>query len=850
MRTGITIILFIFLKFSAFSQKALDSQEINGVKKYFGIDKNLLAPLQWNANWIWQKGQPIEDNILLCARKTFNLDNKPDSSMLYITADSEYTLWVNGDYLGRGPARCAAHHQSYDILDISQKLKKGKNVIAIRVHHTEYTVSYVDKSRPGLLFQLEIPQNNKIRYINSDSKVKVRNELGWNRETPQVNGSNTAMVENFDFRKSAVNWELTDFDDSEWELAGLVKQKWWPPRKDNIQNYALMTPWHRLVPRDIPYLEEKMRPVTKVFEVGECDEFSLASIDKVLEQLPILGVVQHQVEPLKHCKIENLEGFLKQKENLVVKNFKPTNLYNNEPFRSSWIVFDMGETLLGYPSLQIDAPKGTTVDITYATVLMDGRFNPALIAPNFGDEITLAGSGKTKWEAEDLRTFRYIGLLISGTDKPVTISYAGVRQTYYPFKDYDPINLGDTILNKLAVATGKTIKIITYDAYTDNYRERRQYIQTGFYAALGGYSMFGDPYLMRRCLLQISQDQFADGFFPMHAPGRPKSGILEADLMWHMGLYDYYMFSGDEETTKGLLKNLKSNLVALEEIQNSKGLFENPPKPYWIDHANIDRRGINFTLNGWYAIALEKDAKLFRLFGDTKEADKCLKKAQLIRTYLKDRFWNQNKGLFVETEIDGNQSGLYDEITNGVALILGISDASQTKSIVNKIMHNDEEHFMERPVIMMYWPIEGLFKAGYGKEAINLLKSRYNVMVNHPSGTLWEGWNLFTYNQNGNILPKSRSSAQAEQVFHSDVFNRYLLGVTTIEPGMKEVKIAFQDFGLKNMSGTVPTPYGGIKISWKLTGQRQVIIKVPKSIKAVLDKQNFPQGIKIIQSSY
>lgn len=850
MKRSIAIVLLITFQFCAVAQKALDSQKINGVNKYFGVDKSALAPLQWNANWIWLKGQPFGDNVLLCARKTFDLAGKPDSATLYITADSEYTLWINGEYVGRGPARCAPHHQSYDVLDISSKLKKGKNVIAVKVHHTEYTVSYADKSKPGLLFQLEIPRENTVRYINSDAKVKVRNEAGWNTETPQVNGSNTAVVENFDFRKSVSNWESSDFDDSEWEAAALVKQEWWPPRKDNLKDNALMAPWHTLVPRDMPYLEETMRPVTKVFEVGECDEFSLANKDGVLAQLPVLGVVQRQVLPLHYCKIENLDAFLKQQENLVIKNFKPANLYNNQPFRSAWVVFDMGEILLGYPSLQIDAAKGTTVNVSYATVLLDEKFNPALIPPNFGDELTLAGNGKTKWEAQSLRTFRYVGLLISGTDKPVTISYAGVRQTYYPFKDYNTINPGDTTLRKLAIATDKTIKIITHDAYTDNYRERRQYIQTGFYAALGGYSLYGDPYLMRRCLMQIAQDQFADGFFPMHAPGRPKSGILEADLMWHMSLYDYYMFSGDEVTTKGLLKNLKGNLTALEEIENRNGLFENPPKPYWIDHADIDRRGINFTLNGWYVIALEKDAKLFALFGDVQEAANCLKKAQRIRTYLKERFWNAAKGLFAETEIDGTQSGLYDEITNGVALMLGIADAGQTKSIVTKIMHDDVELVMERPVIMMYWPIEGLFKAGYGKDALDLLKSRYRVMLNHPSGTLWEGWNLYTYNQNGNIIPKNRSSAQAEQVFHSDIFNRYLLGVTTVKPGMKEVRIAFHDTGLDRMSGSVPTPGGAIEIAWKLTGQKQVTVKAPKTVKIVWDKQSLPKGIKVIESSY
>lgn len=831
-------------------QKAMDMQDQNGVKKYYGIDKAQLTPQQWKANWIWIRGLPFGDNIMLCARKSFTLDQKPTETKLYITADSHYSLWVNGEFIGRGPARCAPHHQSFDVLDIASKLKAGKNVIAVKVHHTDYTESYVDQPRPGLLFQLEIPHVNQNIIINSDVAAKVQIENGWNITTPQVNGSNTARVENFDFRKSSLNWEQPDFDDSGWDNAILIRQEWWPPKKNNIKDFALMAPWRKFVPRDMPYLVETMRPVTKVFETGECDEFSLVNKAGILDQLPVLSVVQHQVLPLKHCKIEGLQNFLQQKADLVITNYRPKTLYENEPFRSTWIVFDMGETILGYPTLQLQAPKGTTVDITYATVLLDGRFNPALIPPNFGDEFTLAG-GKTNWNAQELRTFRYIGLLISNTDKPVNISYAGVRETYYPFKDNSPLKSGDDKLDQLSVATSKTIKVITHDAYTDNYRERRQYIQTGFYAARGGYALFGDPYLMRRCLLQTAQDQFADGFLPMHAPGKPKPGILEADLMWHMSLYDYYMFSGDDVTTKSLLENLRRNLKALEDIQNDAGVFENPPHPYWIDHADIDRRGINFTLNGWYLIALENDAKLLDLFGEKADVQQCLSRANKIRKYLKTNFWNQEKGLFAETEIDGKQSGLYDEITNGVAMITGIADAAQAKSITEKIMMNDKVQQMERPVVMMYWPVEGLFKAGYGTEAIQLLKARYDVMLKDATGTLWEGWSLFSFNQNGNILSKNRSSAQAEQAYSPDVFNRYILGVEATKPGMKEVLITFHDYDLKNVEGTVPTPEGLITISWKrIDAKNELTITSPKRVKIILNKKSFPRQLAIQQHAY
>ena len=54
-----------------------------------------------------------------------------------------------------GPARCAPHHQSYDVLDVTEALTAGKNVLAVRVHFQREGVSYYEPARAGLLAQLE-----------------------------------------------------------------------------------------------------------------------------------------------------------------------------------------------------------------------------------------------------------------------------------------------------------------------------------------------------------------------------------------------------------------------------------------------------------------------------------------------------------------------------------------------------------------------------------------------------------------------------------------------------------------------------------------------------------------------
>ena len=115
---------------------------------------------KWKAQWIWLP-EDSEAEMLL-ARKAFHLPEAPERALLSITATSQYQLFVNGKYICCGPARSAAHHQSFDVLDLSDSLRKGANIVAVRVHFQREDVSYYGTSRAGLLAQLDYTSASRI----------------------------------------------------------------------------------------------------------------------------------------------------------------------------------------------------------------------------------------------------------------------------------------------------------------------------------------------------------------------------------------------------------------------------------------------------------------------------------------------------------------------------------------------------------------------------------------------------------------------------------------------------------------------------------------------------------------
>ena len=153
---------------SFFSQAFGQSMEIKpGVTGYWTLSDQLEPPVStWKAQWIWAEESKAVDLIL--ARKSFDLMALPEKASLRITASSQYQLFINGTYICRGPARSAPHHQSYDMLDVTELLNKGLNTLAVKVHHQAGKYSYREKDRAGLLAQLDLIDHGETLSIITD----------------------------------------------------------------------------------------------------------------------------------------------------------------------------------------------------------------------------------------------------------------------------------------------------------------------------------------------------------------------------------------------------------------------------------------------------------------------------------------------------------------------------------------------------------------------------------------------------------------------------------------------------------------------------------------------------------
>ena len=209
-------------------------------------------------SFVWLASAPTGRQVFAAFRKPFELAAAPTSAMLHLFADSRYLLWINGQYVDRGPCRFDPIAPEYDTLDVRPYLKQGTNAITVLVHHYhdgKSRTNYVSingrivRHAPGLTARLEVH--------DSDGRATVlQTDRTWRGTTqtrflpsPTDRWENTwaSIPDRIDARRDAGDWTQSQFDDSAWEKPVSV-------------NGDL---WGALRPRGIPRLREtEVGPIT------------------------------------------------------------------------------------------------------------------------------------------------------------------------------------------------------------------------------------------------------------------------------------------------------------------------------------------------------------------------------------------------------------------------------------------------------------------------------------------------------------------------------------------------------------------------------------------------------------
>ena len=193
--------------------------------------------MNWQGKWIFAEGETSPRNYYWLARRGFELPANFSEVSIHVTADSRYSLYVNGRYVGFGPVRAFTHRWRYDSYDITPYVKPGANAVGVLVQSFGHSTFQYLNARGGLLAQVEC--DGGVVAATGDT-WRGAEHPSYSRQTPRVS-CQQGWAEDFDARVDPLGWAEPGFDDSTWEPAQVIGEPG-------------CEPWTELAPRDVPFL--------------------------------------------------------------------------------------------------------------------------------------------------------------------------------------------------------------------------------------------------------------------------------------------------------------------------------------------------------------------------------------------------------------------------------------------------------------------------------------------------------------------------------------------------------------------------------------------------------------------
>lgn len=184
-----------------------------------------LGDQDWQADWIRRPANDaVDDNQFTYARRQFTLGRSPIvRARVYVSADQQYELSVNGVRAGKGEAYSYPDSQYYETLNVTRLLRAGaSNAIGILSNWDGATKGH-PAGTPGVIAQLSVlHRDGTIQVITTNGSWRVLKGNWGPGQQRDEEGDQVDYTENIDATRAPVGWDRPGFDDRAWAPATVL----------------------------------------------------------------------------------------------------------------------------------------------------------------------------------------------------------------------------------------------------------------------------------------------------------------------------------------------------------------------------------------------------------------------------------------------------------------------------------------------------------------------------------------------------------------------------------------------------------------------------------------------------
>ncbi|HTM80125.1 alpha-L-rhamnosidase C-terminal domain-containing protein [Asticcacaulis sp.] len=688
--------------------------------------------------------------VVLHFRKALTFDKTPAHLWVDVSADNRFLLYVNGRRAASGPATSDLAHWRYARIDIAPFLKPGQNTLSATV------------------WDFVIP--------NQDDLSKQTGPLSQ--------------------QSAGAGFYLKTEDDA---FAGLNSGPDWQVALDKRR-----------------YADPSMARINTPNWVGYYVAGAPETIDARQAVSGWESVVVSQPRALTSDPLPQMTYALTDNGHLVRGEGHFPDAPQIIPAHSHVTLLIRRENMLAaYPQLRVSGGKDAVIKATYAEALYDKAGRKG-IRDEVGDRVIrgltdtfIAGGEPTTFESLHWRVWRFLQLDIETQNQPLTLEGFKTFETGYPFETVGRFKSSDPVLNDIWTIGWRTARLDAHETYMDSaYWEQLQYVGDTRIQMLISYAVSGDKRLADNAIDAFGWSNTEGGLTEGAYPSRGHNPIAPFSLLWLGMMHDYWMNQPDTTIISRNLPRAREVLAWFRPYLHADGLLGKNPTWNFVDWVGKDRDAFpSFDDNEEscltsliYLGALQQAADLEHALGNVRLGDEDAALAETIKAGLQARCWDAQRQLYA----DDPSKTLFSQHTNALAVLYDVAPADQQIDILTRITGRGIEPAGDLIPVSYYfsWYLVRAYEhAGLSDRYLDLLQTWRDLLPLRFS--TWPEAKL-----------EDRSDSHAWSAHPTADLLAIVAGVQSAAPGYAGVRIAPHLGDLKDLSATVETPYGPVRVNY------------------------------------
>lgn len=737
--------------------------------------------MQWQANWIWIDGRADAPHTTVITRKRINLKTRPRFAAVDVSAGQIYRLYVNGQYVGRGPCRADPRWPYYDTYDLAPLLDAGDNDVVAVVHHNRKP----GDDTPQRVWCLYDGDGGFAAQINLDGQQVVTDDSWQIALTPGYDQDHTQQPHKFHPYKhvldvSAFSRAMDALDDVDWQ-------------KPIVQDGVLGEP---IAPEQPPLVRTPRQPRY----MGE-----VQSEAQIVDGPRHLMLGHPDQRPGASAGVDGAEHTV-----------------------------DWGRPMGGFPVITFEAEGDAEIDLYYG--------EGAVFLHS--DRLTLS-KGTWTYEPLDWRGGQYMTIRYRSASAPVRLAEVRFDEMVYPFDPVGSFSCSDDTLTRTWDICRETVWVGVKDHPVDCvWREQALWLSDLYIHECAIRACFGDLTPLAKGIRQALRTE-QDGIVSVPGPAglgyernNPNSlNWSEQPMTLTMTIAEHCRFTGDATLAEETIPNVERMMAHFARYEEDRGLLDLTHKGLpaltgfggWNPKLN---KGVTSGYNFGYVLSLEAAANIARLAGRDDLAETWRGKASHIRDTVRELFWDDGRKLYQFGEHDGKRYEAFGLTSNSLAAMAGGVPHADRGSFVEALRNDPAVHPIVSPMDASML-LMALVKLDMELHVREVLDAYYGSIIRANQPTVPEFWSAA--DGTGAGLRGDASRCHPYGTGPAYICHDYILGVRATRPGYGDVVIRPRACGLTEAHGRVPTPHGPIGVAWRRKDYSwHVEVDLPENVTAAV----------------